>query len=69
VRLTQVSRGIAVAASHEDLWREVLVTQFDVVGHEGGQKAEVFHLLASLSLLRGSVVYEPQLMSATRVHR
>ena len=61
VRLSRVSRSIAISTGDEGLWTEVLQHQFDVYGHEGGQKAlgtnDSTYLQTSLSLFLNSCAY------------
>jgi len=61
VRLSRVSRSIAISTGDEGLWTEVLQHQFDVYGHEGGQKAlgtnDSTYLQTSLSLSLNSCAY------------
>lgn len=49
LRLSQTSTDVAVCANDDNLWKEVLQHQFDVVGQHGEQKALVkrLHLGAS----------------------
>ena len=39
-----MSKSVAASANDENLWNEVLQSQFDVVGQNGGQKAIVKRL-------------------------